>query len=140
MTSIQLDVDGVTYEDDVEPRLLLIHYLPDSLGRTGTPIGCDTSNCGACTVHLNDRAVKSCSVLAVQADGGEVVTSQGFGGPDGLHPSRRPSTSAMPFSVVTARRVWRRWISLAITRTPPMSRSARGLRATSVAVRVTRTS
>jgi len=77
-TRIRTTVDGVLYEDDVEARLLLVHYLRDRLGRTGTPIGCDTSNCGACTVHLNGKAVKSCSVLAVQADGGEVTTIQGL--------------------------------------------------------------
>ena len=79
MTRIRTTVDGVAYEDDVEARLLLVHYLRDRLGRTGTPIGCDTSNCGACTVHLDGKAVKSCSVLAVQADGGEVTTIQGLG-------------------------------------------------------------
>ena len=71
-------VDGVAYDDDVEPRLLLVHYLRDRLGRTGTPVGCDTSNCGACTVHLDGKAVKSCTVLAVQADGHEVTTIQGL--------------------------------------------------------------
>jgi carbon-monoxide dehydrogenase small subunit len=78
MTRIRTTVDGVVYEDDVEPRLLLVHYLRDRLGRTGTPIGCDTSNCGACTVHLDGKAVKSCSVLAVQADGADVTTIQGL--------------------------------------------------------------
>ena len=76
MTHIKVNVDGTTYEDDVEPRLLLVHYLRDRLGLTGTPIGCDTSNCGACTVELDGASVKSCSVLAVQADGGEVTTVQ----------------------------------------------------------------
>ncbi|MFG2793238.1 (2Fe-2S)-binding protein [Streptomyces sp. NPDC048419] len=78
MTHISVKVDGTTYEDDVEPRLLLVHYLRDRLGLTGTPIGCDTSNCGACTVELDGVSVKSCSVLAVQADGGEVTTVQGL--------------------------------------------------------------
>jgi carbon-monoxide dehydrogenase small subunit len=78
MTHISVKVDGTTYEDDVEPRLLLVHYLRDRLGLTGTPIGCDTSNCGACTVELDGASVKSCSVLAVQADGGEVTTVQGL--------------------------------------------------------------
>jgi carbon-monoxide dehydrogenase small subunit len=78
MTHITVNVDGTTYEDDVEPRLLLVHYLRDRLGLTGTPIGCDTSNCGACTVDLDGATVKSCSVLAVQADGGEVTTVQGL--------------------------------------------------------------
>ncbi|GHH00393.1 (2Fe-2S)-binding protein [Streptomyces lanatus] len=78
MTHISLKVDGTTYEDDVEPRLLLIHYLRDRLGLTGTPIGCDTSNCGSCTVDLDGESVKSCSLLAVQADGGEITTVQGL--------------------------------------------------------------
>ncbi|MFI9802795.1 (2Fe-2S)-binding protein [Streptomyces sp. NPDC052301] len=78
MTHITVNVDGTTYEDDVEPRLLLAHYLRDRLGLTGTPIGCDTSNCGACTVDLDGATVKSCSVLAVQADGGDVTTIQGL--------------------------------------------------------------
>lgn len=79
MNRISVTVDGVAYEDDVEPRLLLVHYLRDRLGLTGTPIGCDTSNCGACTVELDGQSVKSCSVLAVQADGCEVTTVQGLG-------------------------------------------------------------
>ncbi|HET7405723.1 MAG TPA: (2Fe-2S)-binding protein [Mycobacteriales bacterium] len=78
MTTVQMTVDGVRYQDEVEPRLLLVHYLRDRLGRTGTPIGCDTSNCGACTVHLDGKAVKSCAVLAVQADGADVTTIQGL--------------------------------------------------------------
>jgi carbon-monoxide dehydrogenase small subunit len=90
MTRISATVDGVVYEDDVEPRLLLVHYLRDRLGRTGTPVGCDTSNCGACTVHLDGKAVKSCTVLAVQADGAEVTTIQGLAPTNGsgvqLHP------------------------------------------------------
>ena len=66
---IGVTVDGVRYSDDVEPRTLLVHYLRETLGKTGTVVGCDTSNCGVCTVHLDGRSVKSCSVLAVQADG-----------------------------------------------------------------------
>jgi carbon-monoxide dehydrogenase small subunit len=84
---ISVKIDGVRYDDDIEPRLLLVHYLRDQAGRTGTPIGCDTSNCGACTVLLNGRSVKSCSVLAVQADGCEVTTIQGLADDSGeLHP------------------------------------------------------
>lgn len=87
---ISVKVDGVRYDDDVEPRLLLVHYLREQAGRTGTPIGCDTSNCGACTVLLNGRSVKSCSVLAVQADGGDVTTIQGLADDSGeLHPLQR---------------------------------------------------
>ena len=83
---VRLTVNGVTHELHVEPRLLLVHALRDQLGLTGTHVGCDTSNCGACTVHLDGRAVKSCTVLAVQADGGEVTTIEGIGSPDSLHP------------------------------------------------------
>jgi len=84
---ISVKIDGVRYDDDVEPRLLLVHYLREQAGRTGTPIGCDTSNCGACTVLLNGRSVKSCSVLAVQADGADITTIQGLAGDSGaLHP------------------------------------------------------
>jgi aerobic carbon-monoxide dehydrogenase small subunit len=84
---ISVKIDGVRYDDDVEPRLLLVHYLREQAGRTGTPIGCDTSNCGACTVLLNGRSVKSCSVLAVQADGTDVTTIQGLADDSGeLHP------------------------------------------------------
>ncbi|OYO14773.1 carbon monoxide dehydrogenase [Enemella evansiae] len=88
MTRITLTVDGAKVSDDVEPRMLLVQYLREKLGRTGTVIGCDTSNCGACTVHLNGRSVKSCNVLAVQADGGEVTTIEGLAATaDGeLHP------------------------------------------------------
>ena len=78
MASITVTVDGVTYSDEVEPRLLLVHYLRERLGKTGTPVGCDTSNCGACTVHMNGVSVKSCSVLAVQADGAEITTIEGL--------------------------------------------------------------
>lgn len=86
MTRIELIVDGEKVADDVEPRMLLVQYLRERLGKTGTVIGCDTSNCGACTVHLDGKSVKSCNVLAVQANGGEVRTIEGLA-PDGeLHP------------------------------------------------------
>jgi carbon-monoxide dehydrogenase small subunit len=87
MTSIAVTVDSVKYRDEVEPRQLLVHYLREQLGKVGTVVGCDTSNCGACTVLLDGVSVKSCSVLAVQADGHEVTTIEGLAGPDGeLHP------------------------------------------------------
>ena len=87
MTKINLTVDGVTYTDEVEPRTLLVHYLREQVGKIGTVVGCDTSNCGACTVDLDGASVKSCTVLAVQADGGEVITIEGLAGDDGtLHP------------------------------------------------------
>ncbi len=83
---ITVTVNGTRHQSEVEPRLLLVHYLRDILGLTGTHVGCDTSQCGACTVHLNGRAVKSCTVLAVQANGAEVATIEGLGGPGALHP------------------------------------------------------
>lgn len=75
---ITVDVDGMSYTDDVEPRMLLVQYLRESLGKTGTVIGCDTTNCGACTVHLDGTSVKSCTMLAVQADGHAVITIEGL--------------------------------------------------------------
>ena len=75
---VSMKVDGVTYEDEVEPRKLLTHHLRDGLGRVGTPIGCDTSNCGSCVIDLDGESVKSCSVLAVQADGAVITTIQGL--------------------------------------------------------------
>ena len=86
MTRISLTVDGASVSDDVEPRLLLVQYLRERLGKTGTVIGCDTSNCGACTVHLDGTSVKSCNVLAVQADGAEVTTIEGLAQNGELHP------------------------------------------------------
>ncbi|MGN6575237.1 MAG: (2Fe-2S)-binding protein [Nocardioides sp.] len=86
MTKIELTVDGARCVDDVEPRMLLVHYLREKLGKTGTVVGCDTSNCGACTVHLDGRSVKSCNVLAVQADGHEVTTIEGLAKDGELHP------------------------------------------------------
>ena len=86
MASIEVTVDGVRYRDEVEPRLLLVHYLRERLGKVGTPIGCDTSNCGACTVHIDGSSVKSCAVLAVQADGTEVTTIEGLAKDGELHP------------------------------------------------------
>ncbi len=86
MTQINVRVDGQSYSDDVEPRTLLVHYLREQLGKVGTVVGCDTSNCGACTVHLDGEAVKSCTVLAVQADGSEVTTIEGISSNGELHP------------------------------------------------------
>src|SRR5437868_211748 len=83
---ITVTVNGEKRSDDVEPRLLLVHYLRDVLGLTGTHVGCETTLCGACTVHLNGNAVKSCTVLAVQADGGQVATIEGLAKDDRLHP------------------------------------------------------
>jgi len=87
---IQLRINGREYQSTVEPRLLLVHYLRDVLGLTGTHVGCETSLCGACTVLLNGKAVKSCTMLAVQADGAEITTIEGLAGSwnggQGLHP------------------------------------------------------
>ena len=91
MPDISVTVDGVRYQDHVEPRLLLVHYLREVVGKTGTPVGCDTSNCGACTVLMDGQSVKSCSVLAVQADGAQVTTIEGLAGSNGggLHPVQK---------------------------------------------------
>lgn len=89
MNRISVNVDGTTYEGEVEPRLLLVHYLRDRLNLTCTTVGCDTGNCGACTVDLDGLSVKSCLVLAVQADGGEVTTAQGLARDGEWHPLQR---------------------------------------------------
>jgi aerobic carbon-monoxide dehydrogenase small subunit len=83
---ITVTVNGEAREADVEPRLLLVHLLRDTFGLTGTHIGCDTSNCGACTVHLDGESAKSCTVLAVQADGRQVKTIEGMADGATLHP------------------------------------------------------
>ncbi len=87
--NISIEVNGKTYSDDVEPRLLLVHFLRENSKLTGTNVGCDTSSCGACTVHLNGEAVKSCTVLAVQADGQTVKTIEGLADGDVLHPMQQ---------------------------------------------------
>jgi carbon-monoxide dehydrogenase small subunit len=86
MARVSMTVNGAQHTDEVEPRLLLVHYLRDRLGLTGTHVGCDTSSCGACTVHVDGEAVKSCTVLAVQADGAGVTTIEGIGQEGALHP------------------------------------------------------
>jgi carbon-monoxide dehydrogenase small subunit len=83
---INLTVNGKSHELDVPENTLLVDVIREHLGLTGTHVGCDTSQCGACTVHLDGRAVKSCSVLAGQADGADVTTIEGIGTPDALHP------------------------------------------------------
>lgn len=83
---INVKINGVDHTHDVEPRLLLVHYLRDTLRLTGTHIGCETSVCGACTVHLNNKATKSCTVLAVQANGCEIKTIEGLAIDGALHP------------------------------------------------------
>ena len=83
---ISITVNGTRHEAEVEPRLLLVHFLRDNLGLTGTHVGCDTSQCGACTVMLDGRSTKSCTVLAVQADGGDVLTVEGLRADGEFHP------------------------------------------------------
>ena len=86
MAQISLTVDGAKVTDDVEPRMLLVHYLREKLGKTGTVVGCDTGNCGACTVHLDGHSIKSCQMFAVQANGHEVTTIEGLARDGKLHP------------------------------------------------------
>jgi carbon-monoxide dehydrogenase small subunit len=83
---VTITVNGTTHTSEVDPRLLLVHYLRDVLDLTGTHVGCDTSQCGACTVHMNGDAVKSCTILAVQADGAEITTIEGLAKDGELHP------------------------------------------------------
>ncbi len=83
---LSLTINGERREDDIDPRTLLVHYLRDIAGLTGTHVGCETSLCGACTVHLNGHAVKSCTVLAVQAEGAEITTIEGLARGGQLHP------------------------------------------------------
>ena len=87
---ITITINGTEYTHDVEPRTLLVHYIREHVGLTGTNIGCDTSSCGACSIHLNGEAVKSCTILAVQADGQDIRTIEGMAGADGtLHPMQQ---------------------------------------------------
>ena len=83
---ISLTVNGVSQTHDVEPRLLLVHYIRDVVGLTGTNVGCDTSSCGACTIHVNGESVKSCTMLAVQADGADLLTIEGLANGAEMHP------------------------------------------------------
>ncbi len=86
MPIVTMTVNGRPVSADVDPRTLLVQFLRENLMLTGTHVGCDTSQCGACTVHLDGHAVKACTVLALQAEGGEVATIEGLGGPGLLHP------------------------------------------------------
>ncbi len=86
---IRLAVNGTTHEREVQPRTLLVHFLREELQLTATNVGCDTSSCGACTVHLDGEAIKSCTVLAVQADGGSVTTVEGLAVNGEMHPMQR---------------------------------------------------
>jgi aerobic carbon-monoxide dehydrogenase small subunit len=86
---IHVTVNGTEHDSDVEPRTLLVHYVRENLGLTGTNVGCDTSSCGACSLHLNGEAVKSCTVLAVQADGAELLTIEGLATDGEMHPMQK---------------------------------------------------
>jgi aerobic carbon-monoxide dehydrogenase small subunit len=86
---VSITVNGEHTEHNVEPRTLLVHYIRETIGLTGTNIGCDTSSCGACTVHLNGEAVKSCTILAVQADGTQIVTIEGMSKNGVMHPMQQ---------------------------------------------------
>ena len=86
---IHVTVNGTAHESEVEPRTLLVHYVREALGLTGTNVGCDTSSCGACSLHLNGEAVKSCTVLAVQADGADILTIEGLAQNGEMHPMQK---------------------------------------------------
>ena len=140
---ITVTVNGQLHAGEVEPRLLLVHFLRDALGLTGTHVGCDTSNCGACTVHLDGEAVKSCTVLAVQADGAEVTTIEGIGtrgrpapGAGGVLGAPRPPVRLLHAGHDHGRRRPARQA----TPTRPRRRSARRSPATSAAAPATTTS
>ena len=101
--AVTLTVNGVERTAEVEPRTLLVHFLREHLNLTGTHVGCDTSNCGACTVWLDGDAVKACTILAVQADGGQVTTIEGISATASCIPCSGPSTSSTACSAATAR-------------------------------------
>jgi aerobic carbon-monoxide dehydrogenase small subunit len=86
---IHVTVNGTDHESDVEPRTLLVHYVREALGLTGTNVGCDTSSCGACSLHVNGEAVKSCTMLAVQADGTDILTIEGLAHDGEMHPMQK---------------------------------------------------
>ena len=86
---VTITINGETVSHDVEPRTLLVHYIREQAALTGTNIGCDSSSCGACTIHVNGEAVKSCTMLAVQADGQEVTTIEGLADGETLHPMQQ---------------------------------------------------
>jgi carbon-monoxide dehydrogenase small subunit len=120
---ISVTVNGTTTSGDVEPRTLLVYYLRDQLGLTGTNVGCDTSSCGACTVHVNGESVKSCTMLAVQADGQEVTTIEGLAPSDEqLHPMQESFRQhhglqcgyCTPGMVMAPRGVWAWWETSAV--------------------------
>ncbi len=86
---VQITINGTTHTSEVEPRTLLVHHIRDDLGLTGTNVGCDTSSCGACTIHIDGQSAKSCTLLAVQANGADLTTIEGMASGDGLHPMQQ---------------------------------------------------
>ena len=137
-----ITVNGTETSHEVEPRLLLVHYLRDVIGLTGTNVGCDTSQCGSCTVLIDGQAVKSCTVLAVQADGSDITTIEGLAKDGELHPIQQAFWDnhglqcgfCTPGMIMTATEILKR------TRTPASKTSATGSRAISAAALATRTS
>jgi carbon-monoxide dehydrogenase small subunit len=139
---VQVTVNGQRRSLEVEPRLLLVHLLRDELGLTGTHVGCDTASCGACTVHLDGASAKSCNILAVQADGGEVTTIEGIGtevrpapAAGGVLGQARPAVRLLHAGMIMAAADL-----LERTPNPARTRSATAWRATSAAARATTTS
>jgi aerobic carbon-monoxide dehydrogenase small subunit len=140
---ISVTVNGVTHTHDVEPRTLLVQYIREHVGLTGTNIGCDTSSCGACSLHLDGEAVKSCTVLAVQADGHDITTIEGLAAADGtLHPMQQAFMDhhGLQCGYCTPGMVMARPACSRRTRTRPRPRSASGSRATCAAAPATTTS
>jgi hypothetical protein len=140
--AVSLTVNGQRHDHEVDPRQLLVHFLRDSLGLTGTKVGCDTSQCGSCTVLVDGVAVKACTCLTAQADGARSRPSKAWPRPARCTPSRRRSGTSTACSAASARRGWcsPRTSCCARTRTPRPRRFATGSRATSAAAPATRTS
>jgi carbon-monoxide dehydrogenase small subunit len=103
---ISVTVNGAQHTHDVEPRTLLVHYVREQVGLTGTNIGCDTSSCGACTLHIDGESVKSCTILAVQADGADITTIEGLADGETLHPMQQAFMEITASSAATAHRAW----------------------------------
>ena len=140
---VALEVNGEHREVDVEPRRLLVQVIREDLGLTGTHVGCDTSQCGACTVHVDGRAVKSCTMLAVQADGTDVTTIEGMAGADGaLHPLQNAfwEKHGLQCGFCTPGMIMAAADLLERNRIPPTTRSGTRSRATSAAAPATTTS
>ena len=140
---VQMTVNGTEYAAEVEPRLLLVHFLRDNLGLTGTHVGCDTSQCGACVVYLDGRSGQVCTVLAVQADGGEMMTIEGLAKDGELHPVQEGFWEmhglqcgfCTPGMIMSALRA-----AASESRIRPKRRFATASKATSAAAPATRTS